>query len=190
MLGALLQVRREQKVDITIEQNAFSFRSEYEITTPACIYSAKKKFLSWGDKIQVFGPRERITARIRSRFSLFRCKYEFALAEGAVYRFRKKKIWTGVYVCEGPNECFRLYEHKGLNWSVFQNDAQIAAFSKNKVKIGKGDRYEIRMNEDANLAVMICLVLAIDASENEGNNTSVTYDFGQLGPEARPFDES
>jgi hypothetical protein len=71
-----------------------------------------------------------------------------------------------------------------------QNKTQVAAFSKNAVTIGSGDQYEIRVNDDANLMVVICIVLAIDLSENEGNNTSITYHFGNIGREDRPFDKT
>jgi uncharacterized protein YxjI len=122
--------------------------------------------------------------------SFFRSRYDFELADGLVYRFRQEKLWTGVYACEGANARYVLYEHKRLNYSVFQNDSQIAAFSKNSLKIANGDRYEIRINDDANIIIVICLALAIDASENENDSATVTYDFGQIGPEARPFDKS
>jgi hypothetical protein len=46
------------------------------------------------------------------------------------------------------------------------------------------------MNDDANLLVVICLALTVDASENEGDTASVTYDFGNIGPEDRSFDKS
>ena len=177
-------------MDITIQQDAISLRSEYEITTPGCIYIAQKKFFSWGDKIKIFGPRDRLVARIRSRMSFFRKRYDFELADGLIYRFRQEKLWTGVYACEGANDRYVLYEHRGLNYSVFQNDSQIAAFTKNGFKIGNGDRYKIQINDDANVVIVICLALTIDASENENIATTLTYDFGQIGPEARPFDKS
>lgn len=37
-------------MDITIRENPFSFKSEYEIMTPGCIYFAQKKWFSFGDK--------------------------------------------------------------------------------------------------------------------------------------------
>lgn len=129
-------------------------------------------------------------ARIRSRFSWFRSRYDFELAEGKSYHFWLEKIWKGVFVCQGTEETFQLYRHKGLNFSIFQNGQQIAAFSKNRVKIGKGDCYEILMNDDANMLVVICMVLIIDAAEFENDNASVTYDVGEIGPEDRPFDKS
>ncbi len=107
-----------------------------------------------------------------------------------MYQYYKKKVWRGVSVCDGTNESFTLYEHKGLNYSIFRNDVQIAAFTRNRVKFAKGDCYEIAMNDDANLIVVICLVLTVDASENEDNDSTITYDFGNVGPEGRPFDAS
>jgi len=177
-------------VNITVQQRKFSLRSEYEISTPGGTYFAQKKYFSWRDKIRLVGPCEQILARIISRFSLFRCRYDFELSSGKTYHFRREKFWKGVYVCESSEESFRLYEHKGLNYSIFHNDSQIAAFSKNRLKIGNGDRYEISMNSDANLVIIICLVLIVDVAENENDPATVTYDFGNIGPEDRPFDSS
>jgi uncharacterized protein YxjI len=175
---------------ITIQQREFSWRSEYEIETPSCIYFAQKKYLSFLGQIKLIAPHERLVAIITRYFSLFRAKYDFELTDGPVYGFRCEKAWRGVYVCENGEETFHLYQHKGLNFSIFQNDVQIAAFTKNKVKMGAGDCYEIRMNDDANLIVIICMTLAIDSSEFDDYSSTMTYDLGSIGPEARPFDNS
>jgi hypothetical protein len=46
------------------------------------------------------------------------------------------------------------------------------------------------MNADANVVIIACMVLAVNTSENDDHQETVTYDFGSLGPEDRPFDES
>jgi hypothetical protein len=174
-------------VIITIQQSG---GSKYEIETPSCIYSAfaQKKILSFTNEIKIFAPRERLVASIKHFFSPLYAKYDFELADGRAYSFRCEKTWKGVFVCENAKESFHLYRHKGLNFSIFQNDVQIAAFTKNKVKIGAGDCYEIRMNDDANLMVIICMTLAVDSSEFNDDSYSVTYDLGNIGLEERPFD--
>ncbi len=48
---------------------------------------------------------------------------------------------------------------------------------------------EIRPNDDADLVVVICLALSVDASENQDDMASVTFDFGNIGPEDRPFEK-
>jgi uncharacterized protein YxjI len=177
-------------VNITINQHRFGFRSEYDISGPKGNYHAKKKLFSLRDRFQIMTEDGSVVAKMVGGFYLFRARYDFLFSNGKTYRFRCQKFWKPVFVCDGDTERFVLYEHKRLNYSVFQNDVQIAAFSKNRLKIGKGDRYEIRINNDANFLVVVCLALTVDASENEQNSATITFDFGNLGPEDRPFDES
>ena len=87
-------------------------------------------------------------------------------------------------------EPYRLYEHKGLKWSIFQDDRQIAAFRRNRVKIGGYDRYEVRMNDDGDLLVVLSMVITTDDSgEAQEARTILIIEWGNPGWEARPFDE-
>jgi hypothetical protein len=122
-------------MNITVRQAPFSLTSKYEIETPDAIYSAKKAFISLGDKVELFSLHGRVLATIREHFS-FHSKYDFELSDGEVYHFWCERLWKGVFACESVGESFRQYQHKGLNFSIFQNDSQIAAFTKNKVTIG------------------------------------------------------
>ena len=92
--------------------------------------------------------------------------------------------------CEGNEERFRLFEHKGLNYSIFQDNRQVAAFTKNRISIGKGNSYDVRVDRNANVLVLICTVLTVNTAEQDDNTATVTFDFGNIGPEERPFDES
>ena len=177
-------------MNFTIEQRRFTLRSEYDISGPGCNYYAQKKFFSFLDKLKLLAGNRDIVARVKSRFYLFRPKYVFELSDGTLYRFECVKLWKGVSKCEGNGERYWLYEHEGLRCSIFQDNRQIAAFTKNRVKIGKGDQYHIRMNADANIVIVICLALTVDLTENERDEASVTFDFGNIGPEEKPFDES
>jgi hypothetical protein len=78
---------------------------------------------------------------------------------------------------------------KGLRYSIFQGERQIAAFTKNRIVVGKGNQYEISLNDDADVIVIICIVLAINTSEDDDDNATVTIDVGSIGPEEKPFDE-
>ena len=100
-----------------------------------------------------------------------------------------RKVLERCFPLRKRRRVFTLYQHKGLNYSIFKNDSQIAAFSKNSVKIGKGDRYEIQMNDDASLVIVICLALTVNDSENEDDDATVTYDLGNIA-EDRQFDRS
>ena len=176
-------------MNLQIQERKFSLRSEYDISTPDCNYYAKKEIFSFRDKLQILNEERRILARINGRFSFFRSKYDFLFSDGRSYRFWCEKIWKGVIRCEGSEESFHLYKHKGLSYSIFRHDRQIAAVTKNRVVIGGGNEYEILIDQDANVLAVICMVLTINTSENEDNET-VTYDFGNVGPEGRPVDRT
>jgi hypothetical protein len=169
----------------------FPFTSEYDITASDASYQARKTYFSFNDKIQLQTAEGRVLAMIRGDFSPLRFKHDFNIVhDGKVYRFWCEKIWKQVYICEENQELFRLYEHKGLAYSIFQNDRQIAAFVKNRIVIGKGNKYELRVDSDANLIVILCMELTINASEDDDKKKSVTIDFGNLGPEDKPFDSN
>jgi hypothetical protein len=77
-----------------------------------------------------------------------------------------------------------------LNRSIFRGDRQIAAYSKNRISFGKGNEYAIRMDSDADLTLILRMVLGLSMSEDNDDQQTVNIDFGNLGPEGRPFDES
>lgn len=112
-------------------------------------------------------------------------------SDDRTYRFRCEQIWKQIFTCEGNGESYRLYEHRNYKYSIFRGDNQIAAFVKNCIVFGKGNRYEIRMDSGADLIVVLCLVLTINTSENDDANTqnSITFEFS-IGPQARKFDET
>jgi len=174
---------------MTIKERSLSFRSEYEIETPGCCYFAKKSAFSFPAELMLQSSDERLLAKIQGRLSFLREKFDFTLADGRTFHFWCEKRWKRVFDCEGSNDTYRLYGHKGLRYSIFQGDRQIAAFTKNRIVFGKGNQYEISLNDDADAIVIICMVLAICTAEDDDDNASVTIDVGSIGPEERPFDE-
>jgi hypothetical protein len=77
-----------------------------------------------------------------------------------------------------------------LKYSIFHQDRQIAAFTKNRLVVGKGNQYEIRMDADASAILVLCLVLTVNSAEYDDDDNTVTINLGNIGPEARPFDRS
>ncbi len=175
-------------MEITIQESSLSFRSKYEIETPGSFYYAQKAFFSWPARLKLQSADGRVLATLQGRVSFFRSKYDFVLQDGRIFHFYCQKIWKRVYVCEGGKESYHIYGHKGLRYSVFQSDRQIAAFTKNRIVIGKGNRYDVSLNDDADFVVLMCIVLAINTSENDDDDTTVTIDVGSIGPEEKPFD--
>lgn len=46
------------------------------------------------------------------------------------------------------------------------------------------------MSSDADLIVILCLVLTINSAEGDDNDATVTIDSGNIGPQERAFDET
>ena len=50
-----------------------------------------------------------------------------------------------------------------------------------------GSSYDIRVNRDANILVLICMVLALNSVNGDGKGNT-NFGIGRIGPEDRPFD--
>lgn len=177
-------------MDVFVRELNSSFASEFEISTPILGYSARKAIFSLYDKIDLKSQDGSIAARIRGHFSPLRERHDFLLSDGRSFVFRCEKSWKGVYSCVSENMSLTLYQHRGLKYSIFQNDTQIAAITKNRVVLGKGNEYAVSMNSDADIVVIACIVLTINATQDDDNDAGVTIDFGNVGPQERKFDES
>jgi uncharacterized protein YxjI len=181
---------RVSSLDVTIQERKFSFFTEYDITTPDATLYAKKQAIALLNKLELQTSSGQVLAKVQAEFSLLRHKYDFDLLDGRVFHFQCDKLWTSVYRCTYGGDVYTLYEHRGLNRSIFRADRQIAAYSKNRISFGKGNEYAIRMDSDADLNLILCMVLALGMSEDNDDHQTVSIDFGNIGPEARPFDDS
>jgi hypothetical protein len=183
-----IQAKVRGRVDVTIKERKIGFTPTYDIEAPGATYGARKAFFAMNDHLDITHG-EQVVATIQGLFSPIRDKHEFRLADGRIYQYECKKLWKPVDTCEGSGESYTIYEHRGLKYSVFRGDLQIAAFEKNRVAWGNGNEYDVRMDADADVLVMSCIVLTINSGDDQ-NDETVTIDFGNIGPEARPFDES
>jgi hypothetical protein len=103
-----------------------------------------------------------------------------------------EKFWASIYRCEGTSEPpLEWVEHQGLRWSVYQQQRQVAAVVKNRWVTGNGNQYQIGMNHDADMPLSVAMVLAINtARHDDQNDSTITYEFRRVLPDARPWDES
>jgi uncharacterized protein YxjI len=175
----------------TIKEHKFSLRCEYDIESPTQTYVAQKALLSLLAKLDIRTPSDKVVATIHGNFSLFYANYDFTLADGRNFHYACEKLWKGVYSCIGASTSYHLFQHKGVRFSIFEDNTQIAAITRNKFIIGAGHEYEILMNGNADLLVISCMLLALNTSDDDtSDQNSFTYDFGNIGPEDRKFDET
>ncbi|HEX4037472.1 MAG TPA: hypothetical protein VHX37_05385 [Acidobacteriaceae bacterium] len=178
-------------MDITIQERKFSVRSDYNIDLPAGPWFARKAFFSVPARIAITSSAGAPIATLQGRWSFFRSRFDFRFTDGRNYQFVCEKRWKQVYTCAGDHESWQLMRHHGLRASVFRDDRQIAAIVKNRLILGAGNRYEIRMNHDADPLVIVSMVLALNtAQRDDEKRDAVTFEVGSLGPQEKPWDDS
>jgi uncharacterized protein YxjI len=173
-------------MDVTVQERRMSLWTEYDITAPGRNLHAKKEMFTLFSKIALETEDGQPLAKLQGQFSVLRSRYEFDLADGRVGHFECVDRLRSIYECRCGKEVLSLYEHRGLNRSIFAGDRQIAAYAKNRVSIGSGNRYEIRM--DADLVLIVSMVVALSVAEDNDQKETVNVDFGKIGPQGREFD--
>ncbi|HEX4007323.1 MAG TPA: hypothetical protein VHX60_14200 [Acidobacteriaceae bacterium] len=176
-------------MDVTIQERKFTFHSEFEITGAGPALRARKEFLSFPPRIQVkFEGGQVVT--LQGRFSLVRCKYDFHFPDGREYAFHCEKVVKGVYACRSDEEIYRLYHHKKRRYSIFHNGEQIAAVERSRYAGTRGNRFAVRMNHDADVAMVTSMVLAMNASDRSDAEDAEhgTPEPASYRREERPFD--
>jgi hypothetical protein len=148
-------------LDVAIQEKSFSFGVEYVIETPKTTLQANKKIFSLLPHITLQSADGSTIATI-TRWSLVRSSFTIDLAGFGIYKYHTEKLWKGVDICEGDGGPFHLYAHRGVRYSIFQNDRQIAAFSRNRLIIGNGRNFDLRANSDVNLPLIISMVLCLN----------------------------
>ena len=108
-------------MEIIVEERKFSVLSKYDISAPDCKYYAVGSRWPFSSKFRLLSAdHEQTLATVRSRLSLFRARYDFLFPRGRVYRFWCENFWKGIYACKGERDFYRLYEHRGLTYSLFR----------------------------------------------------------------------
>lgn len=177
-------------VDVTVKEHKFSFASEFDITAGEATYFARKAVLAFNDHLEIKNDAGQVLATIQGFFSPIRGKHQFVMADQRTYQFQTEKLWKTSYSCVGAGASYTLYQHKGLRCSIFNGNRQIAAFEKNQIALGSGNEYDIQMDSDADLMVVVCMVLTINSEDYDDKQGTFTIDFGHIGPEARPLDQN
>jgi uncharacterized protein YxjI len=175
-------------MDVLIQERKLSLWMEYDITAPGRSFHAKKEMLHLFNTINleiVNGPQ---MAKLQGKFAVLGDKYEFDMADGRKGQFQCTDRIRSVFECRCGSDVLTLYEHRGMNRSIFNGDRQVAAYTKTRFAIGMGHRYDIRMDADADLVLIVCMVLALSVSDDNMEEGVVSLDIGKIGLQAREYD--
>jgi uncharacterized protein YxjI len=177
-------------MDVTINERAMSLFTEYDVSAPGRMLYARKEVFALFHTIDVKDEAQQLIAKLQGQFSVLRNRYEFDFTDGRVCHFECVDRLRSVYECRCGEDLWTLYEHRGLRRSIFKGDRQIAAYAKNRVSIGSGNQYAVEMDSDADLSVVVSMVLALSVAEDNEEKSTVNVDFGKLGPQGKECDEA
>jgi uncharacterized protein YxjI len=177
---------------IDINQKKIAFGDKYRIHINAeQAYFASTELISFMPRLHLFSHQSnRARLSMEKKWSWFNTRYEITLWDGNKIEFTTASLWKSHYQCRFGNDLYDIYGHRGRKYSVYKNNLQVAWWDKEMVSWFEGDNYRIIADEDSNYELIMgfCLMLDNRYSDND-NGTTVTIDFGSIGPEAKKFDE-
>ena len=128
---------------------------------------------------------------IERKFNWLKAKYIISGIDNSNWTFKTKQLWKMHYDCQVGSDKYDLYGHKGRKVSIFKNDKQVAFFDKSAVSWFEGDNYKIIADDDCHPTLLTSFVLIWDNFfSNDREDSTVTYDLGNIGPQARTFDKN
>jgi len=176
---------------LSIKERIISLRSTYDIVSPdGNTYTAEKKIFSLFPNLKVVDGSGQIVVNLKGGFAIFSQKYDFVFADGRSYHYKTEQRLTPVYLAEGNNEAYRLYRHRGVKFSIYKGDVQVAAVTKNRLTIGSGNEYQVQISSDADPLLVTAMILAFNSSKEDKKKGAVNVDVGYMGLEAKPFNSS
>lgn len=181
-------------MEIDINQKKISIGDKYQIfTNGQQTHSATRELLQLFPEIYLFENSfsERARMRINKRISMFKAAYDITRWDNNILEFRTKSIWKLYYQCQCGSDIYDIYGHRGRKYSIYKNNNQVAWWDKKAVTWFAGDNYKIIADKDCdvNLIISFCLIVDNFSSEDHDGNT-VTYDFGNIGFQAKTFDKN
>jgi uncharacterized protein YxjI len=177
-------------MDVTIQERMMSLFTEYDISAPGRTLYARKEVFALFHTVDVKDEAQQSIAKLQGQFSVLRNRYEFDFTDGRVCHFECVDRLRNVYECRCGEDVLSLYEHRGLRRSIFKGDRQIAAYAKNRVSVGSGNQYVVQMDSDADVLLIVSMVLALSVAEDNEKESAVNFDIGNLGPQGRACDEA
>ncbi|NIK92847.1 hypothetical protein GZ212_11845 [Mangrovimonas sp. CR14] len=178
-------------IDINQHKIAISDKYNIYVDNELTYKSRTKLFRFFLSEIILSNFQDRQIATIERKFDWLKAKYIFSGHDVGDWTFRTIRIWKMHYKCQIGKDSYDIYGHKGRKVSIFKNDQQIAWFDKSAVSWFEGDNYHLIANDNCNPILLTSFVLIWDNFfNNDSENSTVTYDFGNIGPEARKFDRN
>ena len=135
------------------------FENGFDITTPTETLSAKRSF----EETNISNSSGTHIARV-GKESFFSSAYNIIISGGGFYQFKRDKCYKmskPTWECKGEGRSFHLYKRGWRRFEIADECQKIAEFR----RAWFDSDYEISVVNEAELKLIICLVLALSESE-------------------------
>ena len=176
-------------VKINIRQHKISIGSQYEI-----LVEQNEKYYAETDlfsrKIIHLYLKKDLIKRITifKSFYFFTPDYKIELPNGNRIKFQTLSHWQTYFKCVLENDIYEVYRHRKRKISIYKNGLQIGACKKNNVTIFAGDNYELILDRDTEVELLISFLLILDNMTSKNRGNIITLDIGLIFKEFKKFD--
>ncbi|MGJ8683134.1 MAG: hypothetical protein ACSHWW_00825 [Nonlabens sp.] len=146
----------------------------------------KDKSFLWSSRICAYEDKHLYGEISSSSFS-FKSKLKIGLQD---YQIRYEASgFAGSYLLSGNSGHYEIIPHKGNKVSIFKNNIQIGYYEKDLINVLKDQKIVLFCDKYVKFKLIIMIILSVEFSGSSDRST-VNIDFGNIGGELRPFDES
>ena len=121
-------------------------------------------------------------------FYFFKPDYKIELPDGNRIKFKTMSIWRTYFQCILENDIYELFSHKGRKLSIYKNGIQIGLCRKEAVTILAADIYNLTLDSDADVELVISFILILDNMNSRNGGNLFTIDLGIIFKEYRKLD--
>ncbi len=119
---------------------------------------------------------------INRKFTPFKATYTIQLGESEILDFKTISYWRLAYQCVCGADTYDIYGNRGLKYSIYKNDVQVAYFTEASVTTFKGDSYTLYADDECNKELLIAFCLIVDNYANNDNSKStININIGNIG---------
>jgi hypothetical protein len=147
-------------LDLAISSRVFS--SGFDIKTPLGIFSANKVPLSLTSEIRILNASASQIARLEVE-SFFSSVYNILISGGGFYQFARDRSASRTWTCKGEGKLFRVSEKSSRRFLLSEEAQEFAECSKSRFF----NDYEIRVYNDADLKLVMCVFIALSMLEHQ-----------------------
>ena len=131
-------------------------------------------------KAEIFDANDNLIYKIEKKIKWlkFQSIYHIIDSNNKELKFTSENKKHSIYGLNIDDNYYQYRIHKGRKQSIFKNDKQVASIEDDFVSSFYKDSIRILADNDENIEILFLLIMCLQIGEE--NDSTVTFDFGQL----------